>query len=70
MLRPTHKLVAKRIGKDKSGMPIGVAWQNEQGWISIKLNPCVVISHNDEVYLSLYPIKPEEQNLSGDVIPF
>lgn len=55
MPRPTHALVVKRKNGDGPGRRIGVGWMNNRGWISLKLNPCVVISHNDDVYLNIYP---------------
>jgi hypothetical protein len=72
MARPTHKLVVKRRAGDEQGRPIGVGWENDKGWISIKLNPCVVISHNDDVYLNLYPVagpEPSEPTEDGQPSP-
>jgi hypothetical protein len=34
---------------------IGAAWAREDGSVTIKLNPCVVISWKDDVYITLYP---------------
>jgi hypothetical protein len=59
MPRPTHALVAKRRNTEEPGRRIGVGWENDKGWIGIKLNPCVVISHNDDVWLNIYPIDPQ-----------
>jgi hypothetical protein len=78
MPRPTHALVAKRRGGSGPGRRIGVGWQNEKKWISLKLNPCVVISHSDDVYLSIYPIgqdhdeppMPEKPEELDDDIPY
>lgn len=57
--RPTHRLVIKqRDGKLQTFA--GVGWQNEQGWISINLNPAIVLDFKDQHYISLYPIRYDE----------
>ena len=54
--RPTHQL---RV-KDKAGgdsVVVGVAWVNDKGWFSIKLNAHVVLSDVQlrDGFLSLFP---------------
>ena len=34
---------------------LGVAWANDDGSISIALDPCTVISWTDNVHVSLFP---------------
>ena len=78
MGKPTHNLVAKRIGQDY-GSRVGVAWKNDSGSISIRLSPCVVISHNDDIYLTLFPADNQNsgskyhdsgEDIKDDDIPF
>lgn len=57
---PTHILkVKERNGQRKCN--VGVGWQNEDGSISIQLNPCVVLSSRDDVYISLFPFTPRTE---------
>jgi hypothetical protein len=62
--RPTHCLVVRRKFGKSFGAPIGVGWENDNGWINIKLNPCVVISHSDDVFISLYPNRQQSRDVS------
>lgn len=53
---PTHVVkVKERNGK--GGTIIGVAWQNEQGWLTVKLNPCVVLTWKDDVHIKIFPVE-------------
>lgn len=56
--KPTHKLTVKK--KDGTGIThrIGSAWQNEKGWFSIQLDPCITLTDRDDVFISLYPNEP------------
>ena len=65
MSRPTHTLYAKRKGETHA-FKIGAGWANEQGWISLKLNPCVTVSDREDVYINLYPIKRENDGPTVD----
>lgn len=56
---PTHVLGVKRKG-DNFGTRVGAGWVNDKGWISVKLNPCVVLSHTDDVYITLFPARKEK----------
>ena len=53
--RPDYNLCVKPKEGPGVNNKIGVAWRDDQDRISIKLNPCVVLSHTDEVWISLYP---------------
>lgn len=58
MARPTHILTVKRKteGDEKSVTnKIGVAWESKEGWFSIKLDACVVLTDRDDVWINLYP---------------
>jgi hypothetical protein len=51
---PTHVLkVKERRGSAKG--EVGVAWLNEDGSLHVILNPCVVLSWNDDVHITLFP---------------
>jgi hypothetical protein len=52
---PTHLLkVKERDGKGKT--TIGVGWLNEDGSMSIALNPCVALTSHDDVMINLFPV--------------
>ena len=81
--RPTHRLVIKRKDKQGPGTYAGAAWTTEQGWLSIRLNPGIVLSFRDcdEHYMTLFPIdenypargsegKQEPPDYGDDDIPF
>lgn len=52
--KPDYNLTVKLKGDDSYAKQVGVGWKDEFGGISIKLNPCVVISHTDDVWINLY----------------
>ena len=60
--KPTHDLSVK---DNETGdyAKIGVAWLNEDGHISIKLHPCVVISYEGlkGKLLTLFPCKTDKE---------
>lgn len=60
--RPDFNLCVKPKEGPGVNTKIGVAWSDEQGRFSIKLNPCVVLSHADDVWISLYPADYQEQS--------
>jgi hypothetical protein len=56
MAKPTHILKARSKKDDKTfNNRIGVGWETADGWIEIKLDPCVVLHWQDDVYINLYP---------------
>lgn len=57
--RPTHVLSVKER-EGKGTCRVGVGWLNPDGSVSIQLNPCVVLSARDDVFISLFPVNEEE----------
>lgn len=58
--RPTHILkVKERDGQHKCD--VGVGWENEDGSISIQLNPCVALTSHDNVFITLFPYTPRAE---------
>jgi hypothetical protein len=57
MARPTHVLVLRDKENKCMRTIAGAGWENEQGWINIRLNPGVCISEadTDRYWISLYP---------------
>ena len=53
--RPAYRLSVKSRQPDGGYGVIGAGWAREDGSISIKLNPCVVLSHSDDVMIFLFP---------------
>jgi hypothetical protein len=53
---PTHVLSVKQKRGDRKTPRIGVGWLNADGSISISLNPCVVLTSKDDVFVTLFPI--------------
>jgi hypothetical protein len=58
--RPTHRLSVKSRTDRGQGV-IGAGWMREDGSISISLNPCVVLSHDDDVMIFLFPNDEERR---------
>ena len=60
--RPTHELKVKDTETGDSGK-IGVAWANDDGSFSIRLEPCTVISYEAMrgKVMTLFPIKTEKE---------
>lgn len=65
-MRPTHNLVITKRSKDPLAYTpkceVGVAWEKEGPhgkFISIQINPGVVLSHRDmeDHFLSLFPVR-------------
>jgi hypothetical protein len=54
--KPDFKLRIKQRDGDYS-TTAGVGWENRDGSISIMLNPCVVLSHADNVFIGLFRIE-------------
>lgn len=63
MGKPTHELVVKDVETGDYGK-IGVGWMDDKdGYVSIKLNPCVVVSYESlrDKVLTLFPIKTDKE---------
>ena len=57
--KPTHLLkVKQRDGDGKT--TVGVGWLNEDGSMSLALNPCVVLSWTDNVMINAFPVELEK----------
>lgn len=54
--RPTHRLCVKEKN-GKGTTLVGAGWEDADGHISIRLNPCVVLSFADDVIITLFPIE-------------
>jgi hypothetical protein len=54
--------VSKKEGDDRT--IVGAAWNTEHGGISIRLNPCVILTDRDDVWILLKPnaFKDEEKH--------
>lgn len=52
--KPDYKLMAKDATIDK-WIKVGAAWVNENGSVSIDLDPFVVLRGQDHLSLALYP---------------
>jgi hypothetical protein len=63
--KPTHRLsVREKNGEGRC--IIGSGWLWPDGSVSIKLNPCVVLTSKDEVNIKLFPInRPEDECTTG-----
>jgi len=55
--KPDYRVGVKtKQGAGKSGQgTIGAAWKEDDGTISIVLNPCVVLRFEDDVVIRLFP---------------
>lgn len=61
---PTHNLCVKMKDKDSARfVQVGVAWENEKGQFSIRLNPGTVLGWRDleEMTLTIFPAKNFER---------
>jgi hypothetical protein len=56
---PTHFLKIKERPPGKAMTQAGRAWLNEDGSMSIQLNPCIVFSSHDDVFITLFPVGTE-----------
>ena len=63
-VRPRRKLPDYQLQvKERGGQGrtvVGAGWVNEAGHITIVLNPCVVLSKRDNVFLTLFPVDRRE----------
>ena len=62
MATPTHKLVLTSKTNKHRRTYAGVAWETPEGWLSIQLNPGVVIAADRDYYISIYPIGEKSHN--------
>ena len=64
-MKPTHLLkVKEREGEGKT--TIGVGWMRTDGSMSVSLNPCVVLSWQDNVIINLFPIEDDGEQPQPD----
>jgi len=58
-MKPTHRL--KVLDKKTNGRTeAGAGWQNEDGSISIVLNPCIRLTPDNRTVITLFPIDKTE----------
>ncbi len=55
---PDYQLKA-RDKHSKAQTVVGRGWSNEDGSLSIQLNPCVTLSWRDEIFITAFPIDPK-----------
>ena len=53
--KPTYRLSIKKREPEKGQGVIGAGWLDEDGTISIVLNPCVVLTSESNVTIKLFP---------------
>jgi len=53
---PDFRLSIKHRVTGASGT-VGAAWKDDRGFLNIRLNPGVVLSWQDDVYLNLFPVE-------------
>lgn len=60
--KPTHELCVKDLESQDRGK-IGVAWENEDGSFTIRLNPCTSLTYDGmkNKALSLFPIRTDAE---------
>lgn len=56
--KPAFKLSVMRRDNGKHGV-VGAAWREDDGSISIMLNPCVTLSGDADVFIKLFPVDPD-----------
>lgn len=66
---PDYKLSLKHRVTGVSGQ-VGAAWKDERGFLSVKLNPGVTLSWQDDVYLALFPVDATTPSPRGRALPF
>ena len=57
---PTHVLKVKQRDGKASGR-VGVGWLNEDGSMTLSLDPCVVLSWKDDVMINAFPVEFREK---------
>lgn len=58
-MKPTHKLKILIKDEPNTKAEIGAGWLNEDGHITIQLNPCVVLKRDKNVVINLFPINKD-----------
>ena len=58
---PHYKLKVKQRNGAVGETEVGRAWVNDDHSLSIQLNPCVVLSWRDDVYITAFPIEYKEK---------
>lgn len=58
--KPDFILKARLKGTTKSTRRIGSGWANENGSVSIQLDPCTVLHWKDECFITLFPVEESE----------
>lgn len=53
-MKPTHKLKVLDKSTEQKG-EVGAGWENEDGSITIQLNPCVILTPDKSKVLTLFP---------------
>jgi hypothetical protein len=60
--KPTHEL---KVRDDETGdwAKVGVGWISPEGWVTLKLSPCSVLSYETmkNKSLTLFPIKTDKE---------
>ena len=64
--RPDYRLKSLDKETDEKNMNLGAGWKNKDNSITIRLSPCVVVSHDPDTILTLFPInefkeEPEDE---------
>lgn len=59
-MTPTHRLKVLNKHTDARA-EIGAGWQNEDGSIAIRLNPCVVLTAESMIVITLFPVDRKEK---------
>lgn len=61
MNEPTHKL--KVLNKKTQRFTVaGAGWLKPDGRISIALNPCIVLSPDEDLVITLFPVKDADES--------
>lgn len=50
------KAFNKTTGYGKSSQPVGAGWWNDNGTISIRLNPFITLTAAEDLVLTLFPV--------------
>lgn len=65
--RPDYNVSVMNKDTDKKGN-IGVAWKKEDGTITIKLNPFVVLDFSENLIVILFPVAPRKKTVNGEFV--
>jgi len=68
-IKPTHRLRIKAKTSGATG-EVGVGWlDQEDGHVSLRLNPGIVLDWRDDVYLTLFPVDDKAAAAMGADAP-